>query len=173
MDHNTQQNFDWISKDVLKISIPFWFGRLCSTGGELCPLAPIGCTYRPAADVGESLHASTMRAHIITHELSDCMTGKQLPKDFFKVIQAGPCTRGQVSACCVLFGPAVAITRRFLSLTLMTNHSKQDRSSVLEDIFHSMDVYFRFYAFDPLVKDPNTIALANECRAVGFVFRVF
>ncbi|KAJ8064271.1 hypothetical protein OCU04_006617 [Sclerotinia nivalis] len=170
MDHNTQQNLDWISKNALKISIPFWFGRLCSTGGELCPLAPIGCTYRPAADVGENLHASTMRAHIITHELSDRMTGKQLLQDFFADDSTWSLDEGERKCMLCSFWATGGHHREIFVAHLMTDHSEQDRSSVLKDIFRLVDDFRCFCAFHHVMEGPNSRALANECRAAGFVF---
>ncbi|ESZ90432.1 hypothetical protein SBOR_9175 [Sclerotinia borealis F-4128] len=174
MDYDTQQNFDWIMKTVLRTnSIPFWFGRVCSTGGDLCPLASIGCTYRISADVGERRHEFVMRAHAITHKHSDLVEGKDLLREFFAGKLQWYLDEGVKDCMLCLFQVRGFHHRNIFFTHLMGNHSKEERSSVLKDIFRIVEIYHKNFCYLQRQGEvPSAVALANECRAIGLSFRL-
>lgn len=146
-------------------SIPFWIGRV---RGGLCPLAPVDCTYRVATNVCEIRHMLMMGAHIRSHELSDRMKEKQLLQAYFSNGSRQLMDPGTKNCMLCFFQARGYYHREVLFAHLMADHQKEDRGSVLKDIFFIIRTYLEDLSSEKPWKDVrDSVALANECKAAG------
>ncbi|TEY45828.1 hypothetical protein BOTCAL_0327g00080 [Botryotinia calthae] len=172
MDHKTQNNLGFTTRKVLKInSIPFWLGLLSSNGGDICPLAPIGCTYRITADDGENFHKFAMAVHIFTHEISDRLHIREILRNFVAGDTVVSLYLDDGAKNCMLcsFQANGYFCHESLLDHMVKDHSEEERSSVLGELFQVIEWFLNFSGYPKArVERLNFISLVNECRVAGF-----
>ncbi|ATZ48693.1 hypothetical protein BCIN_03g08780 [Botrytis cinerea B05.10] len=172
MDHKTQNNLGFTTGRVLDIHfIPFWFGVLSSNGGDICPLAPIGCTYRITADVGENCYIRKMAMHIFTHKLSHRLQLKENLRNFFTGGNKLYLDDGTKNCMLCSFQSIGHFCHEILLDHIAKDHSKEERSSVLGEVSRIIERFVDSSGYVlPEGEPPSSMLLVNECSAAGFKF---
>ncbi|KAF5875752.1 putative transcription factor c2h2 protein [Botrytis fragariae] len=168
---DAQPNLEFINKKVLGTrSIPFWLHRLCLSSLDVCPLAPIGCTYRLTADDEDLDHKRVMQQHILTHQLSDRRQGSELLRNFFTGNDRQYLDDGTKNCMLCSFQVNGCFHRELFFNHMVKDHSKEERGSVLEDTYHKVINFLYLWLGQPGWKQLDAIVLSNECREAGFRF---
>lgn len=172
MDHKTQNNLGFTTGRVLDIHfIPFWFGVLSSNGGDICPLAPIGCTFRITTDDGSYRFKRHMLMHILIHKLSHRLLVKENLRNFFTGGNKLYLDDGTKNCMLCSFQSIGHFCHEILLAHIAKDHSKEERSSVLGEVSRIIERFVDSSGYVlPEGEPPSLILLVNECKAAGVEF---
>lgn len=172
MDHKTQNNLGFTTGRVLDIHfIPFWFGVLSSNGGDICPLAPIGCTFRITTDDGSYRFKRHMLMHILIHKLSHRLLVKENLRNFFTGGNKLYLDDGTKNCMLCSFQSIGHFCHEILLAHIAKDHSKEERSSVLGEVSRIIERFVDSSGYVlPEGEPPSSMLLVNECSAAGFKF---